>query len=279
MPKLLSMNYIRFCCFVGLGGVCDDENNHARRVGLTFSYLIIAVSIGLLLQWQVEMVGGASAWFNMPFNWGMWLFFLIEYSWLLSVVDDKRRYVRCNWLLPLVLVAGIPLLFNHYGAVALFHIVRPFFAIFLLLPSLRQVGRFFIDGQLWTTLVAVLIFVIVFGILVAGIDPSIHSVGDGIWWAMVTVSTIGYGDVVPTSMLGRMLGGCLLVLGLGMFVVLTANFLALMLRKEKELVKKEEQNLEQMQADIHMLRLEQAALMGKIDRLLQSEQGVLERGR
>ena len=61
---------------------------------------------------------------------------------------------------------------------------------------------------------AAMIIVFVFGILVSSIDPNVHSVVDGIWWAVATISTVGYGDVVPASHLGRMIGVILIVLGI-----------------------------------------------------------------
>ena len=72
-----------------------------------------------------------------------------------------------------------------------------------------------------------------FGLLVSGTDPNIKTAGDGLWWALATVSTVGYGDVVPTSILGRCIGAVLVMVGLGVFVVITANFLGIMWRNEK----------------------------------------------
>ena len=52
------------------------------------------------------------------------------------------------------------------------------------------------------------------------------SVGDGLWWAVVTVSTVGYGDVYPATAEGRILGGLLMMLGLGFVATLTAALAA-----------------------------------------------------
>ena len=52
--------------------------------------------------------------------------------------------------------------------------------------------------------------------IAAGADPSnlITSVGDGIWWALVTITTVGYGDYTPQTMIGRVVGGVLMVAGM-----------------------------------------------------------------
>jgi voltage-gated potassium channel len=67
----------------------------------------------------------------------------------------------------------------------------------------------------------------------------VHNIWDGIWWAIATVSTVGYGDVVPESFLGRLLGTGLIILGLGIFVTITANYLALLLQRERQSAKEQ----------------------------------------
>ncbi len=43
------------------------------------------------------------------------------------------------------------------------------------------------------------------------IDPNVHSITDGIWSAWVTITHVGFGDVVPTSLLGRLLSATLIL--------------------------------------------------------------------
>lgn len=49
------------------------------------------------------------------------------------------------------------------------------------------------------------------------------SLGLAVWWALQTVTTVGYGDVVPTSNIGRVIGGIEMVLGVSFFAFLTAS--------------------------------------------------------
>jgi len=54
---------------------------------------------------------------------------------------------------------------------------------------------------------ATVLSVLLGGSLITLIDPhDFDNVGDGMWWALQTVTTVGYGDVVPTNTPGRVIG-------------------------------------------------------------------------
>ena len=62
------------------------------------------------------------------------------------------------------------------------------------------------------------------GILIRFVDhENFPSVGLGIWWALQTVTTVGYGDVVPTTLAGRIIGGVVMVIGIAFISFVTAG--------------------------------------------------------
>jgi voltage-gated potassium channel len=61
------------------------------------------------------------------------------------------------------------------------------------------------------------------GLVIRFVDPAdFHSVGQGMWWAVQTVTTVGYGDIVPTHTDGRLIGTVLMLTGIGFLTVVTA---------------------------------------------------------
>jgi voltage-gated potassium channel len=62
------------------------------------------------------------------------------------------------------------------------------------------------------------------GVIIRFVDhENIPSVGVGIWWALQTVTTVGYGDVVPSTLAGRTIGGLVMVIGIAFISFVTAG--------------------------------------------------------
>jgi voltage-gated potassium channel len=58
--------------------------------------------------------------------------------------------------------------------------------------------------------------------------------GDGLWWAVQTLSTVGYGDVVPHSAWGRLLGSVVIIMGVTFLAFLTASVTSMLITAERE---------------------------------------------
>ena len=67
------------------------------------------------------------------------------------------------------------------------------------------------------------------GFAVFLLDSNVHSFSDGVWFAWVTMTHVGYGDVVPTSFLGRALACVLILFGLAVLALLTATFSSILM--------------------------------------------------
>jgi voltage-gated potassium channel Kch len=118
----------------------------------------------------------------------------------------------------------------------------------------------FSPSALRYVVVLVLVFVVVAGAAVAMVDSeNVGSIEDGIWWALTTVTTVGYGDVVPRSTLGRVVAGVVMLVGIGFFALLTAVAATFVKQDEKP----------------EELRLQLEDIVARLERI---ERSIAERG-
>jgi voltage-gated potassium channel len=82
-----------------------------------------------------------------------------------------------------------------------------------------------------------------FGLAVFLVDPNVRSLADGVWYAWVTMTHVGYGDVVPTSFLGRVLASVLILFGLAVLALLTATFSAILIERDMGGTAKDERSV------------------------------------
>lgn len=82
-------------------------------------------------------------------------------------------------------------------------------------------------------------------------EANIKGAGDALWWAFVTMTTVGYGDRFPVTIEGRMVGGLLMTAGVGLFGTLSGFVAAWFLTPNRE---RQESELEQLRLEIRQLR-------------------------
>jgi voltage-gated potassium channel len=117
--------------------------------------------------------------------------------------------------------------------------------------------------RLITTTVAL---VILFGVLISIVDrDEFPSVWLGMWWAIGTVTTVGYGDVVPVQPAGRIMAAAVMVVGIGFLSLITATVASVLVSRaagraagdEAEVVaalERIEQRLESLEREIRSNR-------------------------
>jgi voltage-gated potassium channel len=87
---------------------------------------------------------------------------------------------------------------------------------------INLIERVFNSRRLRTILGVLIICIISFGYIFYLAEPQIKTIEDGIWWALVTITTVGYGDITPLTTLGRLVAGTLMFVGLGLIATVTA---------------------------------------------------------
>ena len=81
---------------------------------------------------------------------------------------------------------------------------------------------------------ATLFLVVIAGAVQSELDHGeFQSFWDGVWWATVTVTTVGYGDLYPKTTVGRLIGIALMFVGIGFLAVLTATIASYFVRADR----------------------------------------------
>lgn len=225
---------------IGLRGVVRSENATARYWAQRFDLPMILLAIWIIIEWYASAEGVFPPVLSVITDWLVWGFFLLETVLLTSLVDNKWRYLSSNWLNLMIILVALPLLWEGKTEIAALRTLRLFLILPLLLGVSRTVRRFLARNQLGITLLVALFIITAAGILIAGIDPAIDNIWDGFWWAWVTVTTVGYGDIVPSSPAGKVFAGLLILFGLGLFSLITASFSAFLLSRDEEKILREE---------------------------------------
>lgn len=194
--------------------------------------LILAVAMIPLLVAPVtfDLSDGTERLF-LTLDWVIWSAFGLELTVKTYLADERRRYLTSHWVdVVLVLIPFLrPLrVLRSARALRLLRLAR----VATVLTRAGVSGRIVLGRHgLQYVLAAGLAFVLVGAALVTVIernaDGSIDDLGTALWWAIATVTTVGYGDVVPATAAGRGIGILLMVIGIGVFGVFTANVAAL----------------------------------------------------
>jgi voltage-gated potassium channel len=152
-------------------------------------------------------------------NWLVWLAFSAELLLLLALAPQRRR-----WLVHHPLELGIVLLTPPFLPASL-QAARAF-RVLLVLRALAAASiirtLLSASGLRYVALLAVVV-VLGGGTAFAAVEHAQRlSSWDGVWWAIVTVTTVGYGDITPKTDAGRVIAIVVMLSGIGFVAVLTA---------------------------------------------------------
>ncbi|MDO5506556.1 MAG: ion transporter [Pseudoxanthomonas suwonensis] len=241
------------------GGVFEREHfpasNHGRRfrwfrvifhhdapAERNFDLLLIVAIIASVVVVMLDSVPSIRARWHGPLYVAEWVFtalFLAEYLVRLWVVRSPLRYAT-SWFgivdLLAILPAFLSLLFPASVSLAVVRVLRllRIFRILKLVEYSSEAG--ILIHALLRSRRKILVFIttlltitVVFGALMYVIEGSAHgfsSIPAGMYWAVVTMATVGYGDIVPGTAVGRFVASALIIIGYSIIAVPTGIYTA-----------------------------------------------------
>lgn len=171
-------------------------------------------------------------------DWLIWAAFAFEYVVRLALTENRRRFVRREW--PDLLIVVLPFLrpLRIVRSARALRLLRLGRLVAVLGEAGQEARRLLVRHRLHYTLLVTLIVVVGTAALMLAVEDgsagAIDGFDDALWWAITTVTTVGYGDTFPVTSAGRGIGAFLMVAGIALFGVLTANLAAFLLERGPE---------------------------------------------
>jgi len=247
---------------LGIAGVEPHERPAARLWAKRLEWPMVLVVLWIPFQWYLEETQAISHQSARIADWLVWLAFVFETVLLSSLVKGKRAYLFGNWMNLVIITGGMPFFWQFAPLVGLLRSFRLALVMMLLVRLSKSARKLLSRHHLGNTLAVAFVTMLLSGVIVSRVDPSIGTVWDGMWWAWVTMATVGYGDVVPHSGAGRLFGSLLILFGVVLLSLLTANLAAFFIGSDVEKVEHEEKEADRLLKEI-------SARLERVEQLLE----------
>jgi len=211
--------------------------------------------------WQVlgRVEGDSTLWLE-AIMWATWGIFALDYLANLWLATDRRRWFFRN--LHELLIVALP----FFRPLRLLRLVA-------LLTVLHRTAGDTLRGRVVSYVAGsatMLVFVSALAVLDAeqtAPNAKILTLGDALWWAVTTITSVGYGDMYPVTDLGRVVAVGLMISGIAVLGVVTGAFASWLVDRVKDTAKSVADAEEPVRAEMAELVAEMALLRREIAEL------------
>ena len=208
------------------------------KAGRRFDVTLIGLILLSVLTVMLDSVPQINAEYGQQLYYAEWFFtllFTVEYAVRLWCIEHSWRYAKSFYgvvdllsVLPTYLSLWLPGA-QFFLAVRILRVLR----VFRVLRMVRYVGEAELISQalaasrrkITVFVASVLALMVIFGALMyvveGGTNPAFASIPHSIYWAVTTMTTVGYGDITPTTPLGQSLASFIMIMGYGIIAVPT----------------------------------------------------------
>ncbi|HEY2575211.1 MAG TPA: potassium channel family protein [Streptosporangiaceae bacterium] len=191
---------------------------------LGIAWLVVAVTV------VTAKVNGTTSISLVATLFTLWVILLVEYLVRLVITPDPKGYLKRRWVEPVTVV--LPPLQG-------WHLIGIERMTLLIREAQLRVAFILSHHSLFRVLIAATGSLFLGAWLVLLFEENtpggnIHSYPSALWWAIVTVTTVGYGDRFPVSEGGRIVASVLMLVGIGLIGVLTATVASVFMKEHTD---------------------------------------------
>ena len=228
----------------------QTERTRSQRWAHYTDVPLLILAVGFLIAYAVPILypfaPAAVVQVCNAYTWIVWVLFAVDYLVRLTIAEDRKKFFRSNVI---DLLAVVLPMFRAMRLLRLLSIVT--------LLARRSAQR---KVQAVTTYVVgfAILLVIVSSLAVLEAerfhpDSNIQDFGDSIWWSLVTMTTVGYGDMVPVTATGQVIGVLVMLTGIAVLGVVTANVAAWFMSSVRGEEDDKDQRIVELEATVETL--------------------------
>ena len=213
-------------------------DRHYKVIFEALLSILILIELLMLIIISIGFTAGINV--NTVYSFGIWdliIGILILFDFVLFRIVGKNQnkwdFIQKNWVYP---IAGVPFFFICFNLFQLYEyniiivligIIR-IYAIIKVLQNTSQEVRKYPQKTKLDYATVLLLLVVIFGSLLfylveRGVNPTVPNYESAIWYAIVSMTTTGYGDIVPRTAVGHIIGVLFILTGMGYVSLVTAT--------------------------------------------------------
>ncbi|HTT07656.1 MAG TPA: potassium channel family protein [Gammaproteobacteria bacterium] len=244
----------------GAGGIAAHDGGAAHKWQHHLRWMVFLALLATIPAFYLQL-GGINPYYQ---RMGALIYlaaaiFLAGHALIIASVSDRPwSYLKRNWS-DAAIALGAFLSFSSSGAAwsTLEWILRTLLIMLIVLRLILALRHFFSPtGTLY------LLGMGIIGLGLAGLgfywlEPSVQSYADGLWLAFVSGSSVGYGDLIPTTPAARIFAVFVIIFGSMMMSLVTASLTAMFVEKEEHQIElKLHHDIKELRRELEQLRAE-----------------------
>jgi len=213
----------------------DNNTNKFSLLNLAVLVLTIYVLVALIIDITFKLSDETTRLLNF-IDIAICIFFFIEFCIRFYQSDNKLKFMRWGWI---DLISSIPMInFLRFGRILRFiRLVRIIRAFRTTKQFVTYIFANKAQGTFASVAILAVLLIIFSSIAILQVEnapnSNIQTAEDAIWWAYVTITTVGYGDKFPVTTEGRIIASFLMTAGVGLFGTFTAYVASLFVLDNK----------------------------------------------